>query len=126
MLAISLCVRLSLHSIVHTLISPELPHRNLSYYCLLALHIMVLFFTHILFVVNHTINATPPERLQQVPRIEKIGSLQSEKSGPYQVPNVIKKPCVRYQNCLIYGKSPSWSYTGMNTLLNVTCYFFKL
>jgi len=26
---------------------------------------MVLFFTHILFVVNHTINATPPERLQQ-------------------------------------------------------------
>jgi len=28
---------------------------------------MVLFFTHILFVVNHTINATPPERLQQHP-----------------------------------------------------------
>ena len=26
---------------------------------------MVLFFTHIPFVVNHTINATPPERLQQ-------------------------------------------------------------
>jgi len=39
--------------------------RNLSYCCLLALHIMVLFFTHTPFVVNHTINATPPERLQQ-------------------------------------------------------------
>jgi len=26
---------------------------------------MVLFFTHIPFVVNHTINATPPEGLQQ-------------------------------------------------------------
>ena len=26
-----------------------------------------LFFAHILFVVNHTINATPPERLQQHP-----------------------------------------------------------
>jgi len=26
---------------------------------------MVLFFTHIPFVVNHTFNATPPERLQQ-------------------------------------------------------------
>jgi len=26
---------------------------------------MVLFFTHIPFVENHTINATPPERLQQ-------------------------------------------------------------
>jgi len=38
------------------------------YYCLFAPHIcMVLFFTHISFVVNHTINATPPERLQQHP-----------------------------------------------------------
>jgi len=36
------------------------------YYCLFAPHIcMVLFFTHISFVVNHTINTTPPERLQQ-------------------------------------------------------------
>ena len=42
-------------------------HMPLSlYYCLFAPHIsMVLFFTHIPFVVNHTINATPPERLQQ-------------------------------------------------------------
>jgi len=29
-----------------------------------ATYIMVLFFTHIPFVVNQTINATPPERLQ--------------------------------------------------------------
>ena len=36
------------------------------YYCLFAPHIcMALFFTHIPFVVNHTFNATPPERLQQ-------------------------------------------------------------
>jgi len=27
---------------------------------------MVLFFRHIPFVVNHTFNATPPERFQQV------------------------------------------------------------
>jgi len=34
--------------------------------CLFTPHIcMVLFFTHIPLVVNHTINATPPERLQQ-------------------------------------------------------------
>jgi len=32
-----------------------------------ATYIMVLFFTHIPFVVNHTIVATPPERLQQHP-----------------------------------------------------------
>jgi len=38
------------------------------YYCLFAPHIwMVLFFMHIPFVVNHTFNATPPERLQQLP-----------------------------------------------------------
>jgi len=42
-------------------------HASLSLLLLLA-HttcIMVLFFTHIPFVMNHTINATPPERLQQ-------------------------------------------------------------
>ena len=32
-----------------------------------ATHIKLLFFTHIPFVVNHTINATPLERLQQHP-----------------------------------------------------------
>jgi len=31
-----------------------------------ATYIMVLFFTYIPFVVNHIINATPPERLQQL------------------------------------------------------------
>jgi len=30
-----------------------------------ATHMMVLCFTQIPFVVNHTINATPPERLQK-------------------------------------------------------------
>jgi len=35
------------------------------YYCLFAPHnLWLLFFTHIPFVVNHTFNATPPERLQ--------------------------------------------------------------
>jgi len=29
---------------------------------------MVLFFRHIPFVVNHTFNATPPERLQHYQR----------------------------------------------------------
>jgi len=37
---------------------------------------MVLFFTHIPFVVNHTINATPPERWQQytIPGDKKVKS----------------------------------------------------
>ena len=39
------------------------------YYSLFVPHIcMVLFFTHIPFVVNHTINATLPEGLQQCQR----------------------------------------------------------
>jgi len=41
--------------------------RNLLLLLAHATYIMVLFFTHILFVVNHTINATPLERLQQHP-----------------------------------------------------------
>ena len=42
-------------------------HASLSLLLLLARasYIMVLFFTHIPFVVNHIIDATPPERLQQ-------------------------------------------------------------
>ena len=53
--------------------------RNLSYYCLLAAYIMALFFTHIPLVVNHTIIATPPERLQQAlgqERRAKIAKIQ--------------------------------------------------
>jgi len=37
------------------------------YFCLFAPHIWVLFFVHMLFVVNHTFNATLMERLQQHP-----------------------------------------------------------
>jgi len=38
--------------------------RNLLLLLARATYIMVLFFTHIPFVVNHTINATPSDRLQ--------------------------------------------------------------
>jgi len=42
-------------------------HASQSLLLLLArlTYIIVLFFAHIPFVVNHTINATPPERLPQ-------------------------------------------------------------
>ena len=43
------------------------------FYCLFAPRIcMVLSFAHIPFVVNHTINATPPERLQQWPFFQSL------------------------------------------------------
>jgi len=38
--------------------------RNLLLLLARATYIMVLFFAHMPFVVNHTINAIPPERLQ--------------------------------------------------------------
>jgi len=63
---ITLRVRWSLRSNVS--IGRASTSRSL-FYCLFAPRIgMVLFFTHIPFVVNHTINATPPERLQQLQR----------------------------------------------------------
>ena len=50
-----------------------------------ATYIMVLFFKHIPFVVNHTINATPPERLQQC-----IGNDVISKFVTSQLSNSIK------------------------------------
>ena len=41
--------------------------RNLLLLLARATYIMMLFFTHIPFVENHTINATPLERLKQLP-----------------------------------------------------------
>ena len=40
-----------------------------------------LFFVHILFVVNHTINATPPERLQQHPLLFTTNHVLCVKAG---------------------------------------------
>ena len=65
MLAISLRVCLSLRSIVHKSISAVSTSQSLLLLLARATYIMMLFFTHIPFVVNHTINATPPETLQQ-------------------------------------------------------------
>jgi len=44
---------------------------------------MVLFFTHIPFVVNHTINATPRERLQhrKIQQNKKSARKSNIKSG---------------------------------------------
>ena len=43
-----------------------------------ATYIMVLFFRHIPFVANHTINATPPERLQQYHQVSFSRSQKSD------------------------------------------------
>ena len=48
----------------HVNISRAFTSQSLLLLLARAKHMMVLFFTHIPFVVNHTINATPPERLQ--------------------------------------------------------------
>ena len=51
--------------------SPRSLHRDHSIIaCSRHIHIF-LFFAHIRFVVNHTINATPAERLQQYLRVDR-------------------------------------------------------
>jgi len=64
---ITLRVRYCYVQSLTSLISPEITRHD-HYYCLFAPHIrMVLFLTHIPFVVNYTFKATPPESLQQHP-----------------------------------------------------------
>jgi len=71
---ITLRVRYCYVQSLTSLVSPEITRRD-HCYCLLAPHICtVLFFTHIPFVVNHTINATPPERLQHKQSKQNITS----------------------------------------------------
>jgi len=54
---------------------------------------MVLFFTHIPFVVNHTINETPPERLQHY-----VSLWYSTKPVPFNSRVVHKsKVCTAYE-----------------------------
>ena len=51
----------------HVNISKATTSHALKLLLVRATYIMVLFFTHIPFMVNHTTNAAPPERLQQHP-----------------------------------------------------------
>ena len=74
------------------------------YYYLFAQHIcIVLFFTHIPFVVNHTINAKPPERLQQYHVPAVCGSTSFQTTGAWCVliefansANNVKNPFLRF------------------------------
>jgi len=75
------------------------------YYCLFEPHIcMVLFFTHIPFVVNHTINATPPERLQQC----------YHPSSPFQLWVLLARPTTT--NTLCCGRNEGGEDTSLNCM----------
>jgi len=65
--AITLCVHWSLCWIVHTLVSAELPHRNHSIIACSRHIYILLFFAHILFMVNHTINTTQRRSCNNIP-----------------------------------------------------------
>jgi len=67
------------------------------FYCLFAPHIcMVLLFTHIPFVVTHTINATPPERLQHYPDFQGFcpGFRQIKTFGGVLAPTAAPPPAL--------------------------------
>jgi len=72
---------------------------------------MVLFFTHIPFVVNHTINVTPPERLQH-----------------YEVTVVICQKFVtctnKHKRCCYLPFSLSLVYNELRNVLALQCIFW--
>jgi len=74
-------------------------------YCLFAPHMcMVLFFTHIPFVVNHTTNATPPERLQQCPAPV---NQQIQLKFCWKIPRLINILCILQA----YTNKQSWVFS---------------
>ena len=95
------------------------------FYCLFAPHIcMVLFFTHIPFVVNHTINTTPPERLQQKQVV--TGKLICNTRDPNRVPKTPQKTPVLQKSKVVWrGKAVKRSCNSLEssckTLDNKSC-----
>ena len=79
------------------------------FYCLFAPHVyMVLFFTHISFVVNHTINATPPERLQQYTNQKTFTNYHA------QFPLHNKQFCP----CEVSNLDDPWSFAASHSLVH--------
>jgi len=92
-----------------------------------ATYIMVLFFAHIPLVVNHTINATPPERFQHS---FLVGVDKSDLNF------ALGYKCSNYKTCqslnfvlLICWKLPNVSHTTTHKagkLLSHCCYFIAI
>jgi len=71
---------------------------------------MVLFFTHIPFVVNHTIKATPPERLQH-------HFIRLQRHFDNNVNVIYLQKFVDLAECNISRHCGSWDYFNINLLL---------
>ena len=79
-----------------------------------ATYIMVLFFTHIPFVVNHTINATPPERLQQHPLLFKTN--RTDRTFFVWRLNSTRPPHPGHSTILLRSEIPSAMCTKLRTV----------
>ena len=89
---------------------------------------MVLFFTHIPFVVNHTFNAIPPERLQQHPlflqRTTPIARSLCEGWTPHDLHILVTAPFCWRVSHFVTHKNEVWmwftpSYAMMKALLRL-------
>ena len=85
------------------------------YYCLFAPHIcMVLFFTHIPFMVNHTINATRLERLQQHPLL--FTTNHTDRTFFVWRLNSAQSPHPGHSTILLRSEIPSSTCTKLRTV----------
>ena len=94
---------------------------------------MVLFFMHILFVVNRTINTTPPERLQQHPLL--FTTNHSDRTFFVWRLNSARPPHPGHNTILLRSDIPSgicaklrkqWNSHAMITLRVRCCYVQSL
>ena len=77
-------------------------------------YIMVLFFTHIPFVVNHTINATPLERLQQHPLLFTMNHID-HMFFVWRL-NSACPPHPGHSTILLWSEIPSGMYAKLRTM----------
>ena len=75
---------------------------------------MVLFFTHIPFVVNHTINATPPESLQQHPLL--FTTNHTDRTFFVWRLKSARPPHPGYSTILLRSESPSGMCAKLHTV----------
>ena len=85
-----------------------------------ATHMMVLFFTHIPFVVNHTINATPPERLQQHPLL--FATNHTDRTFFVWRLNSVQPSHPRHSTILSRSEIPSGMRAKLRTVAAESCW----
>jgi len=97
------------------------PTRSLYFACSRHIHVF-LFFTHIPFVLNHTINATPPERFQQHPLLFTMN--HTDRTFFVWRLNLAQPPHPGHSTILLRSEIPS--VTSANGIMTKLTYIFSV